>query len=50
MQVKKQQLELYMEQMIGSRLKKEYDRAVRCHPVYLTYMLSTPWEMPGWMS
>ena len=42
MQVKKQQLELCMEQLIGSRLKKEYGRAVCCHPVYLTYMMSTP--------
>ena len=41
MQVKKQQLELYMEQLIGSRLNKEYGRAVCCHPVYLTYMMST---------
>ena len=32
---------LYMEQLIGSRLRKEYKRVVSCHPVYLTYMLST---------
>ena len=50
MWVKKQQLEPNMEQMIGSRLRKEYIRAVCCHPVYLTYMLSTLWEMLGWMS
>ena len=47
MRVKKQQLEPCMEQLIGSRLKKEHDRAVCCHPVCLTYMLSTPWEMLG---
>ena len=41
MRVKKQQLEPCMEQLIGSRLRKVYDRAVCCHPVYLTYMLST---------
>ena len=35
---------------LGSRLRKEYDRAVRYHPVCLTYMLSTSWEMLGWMS
>ena len=50
MQVKKQQLERYMEQLIGWRLRKEYDRAVCCHHVYLINMLSTSWEMPGWMS
>ena len=50
-QVKKQQLEACMEQLIGSRLRKEYDRAVCCHPLCLTYTLrSTSWEMLGWMS
>ena len=49
MQIKKQQLEACMEQLIGSGLRKEYDRAVCCHPVCLTYMLSTSWEMPGWI-
>ena len=48
MQVKKQQLELDME--IGSRLGKEYIKAVYCHPAYLTYMQSTSCEMPGWMN
>ena len=48
MQVKKQQLELDMEQQIGSRLGKEYVKATYCHPVYLTYMQSTLCEMPGW--
>ena len=49
MQVKKQQLELVMEQQTGSKLGKEYIKAVDCHPVYLTDMQSTSWEMPGWM-
>ena len=38
-----------MEQVSGSKLGKEYDKAVYCHPVYLTYMQSTSCEMPGWM-
>ena len=50
MWVKKQQLEPCMEQLIGSRLRKEYNRAVCCHPVCFTYMLSTSWEMLGWVS
>ena len=50
MQVKKQQLELDMEQQIGSKSGKEYIKAVYCHPDYLTYMQSTLWEMPGWTS
>ena len=41
MWVKKQQLEPCMEQLIGSRSKKEYDRAVCCHPACLTYTLTT---------
>ena len=49
-QVTKQQLELYMEQLIGSKLRKEYDRALYCHLVHLTYMQSTSWDKPGWMS
>ena len=39
-----------MEQLIGSRWRKEYDRAVYCYSVYLAYTLSTAWKMPGWMS
>ena len=50
MWVKKQQLEPCMEQPISSSLRKEYDRAVRCHPVCLTYVLGVSWEMSGWMS
>ena len=49
MQVKKQQLELEMEQQTGSKLGKEYVKAVYCHPAYLTYMQSTSWETLGWM-
>ena len=49
MQVKKQQLELDMEQQTGSQQGKEYVKAVYCHPAYLTYMQSTSWEMLGWM-
>ena len=48
MQVRKQQLELDMEQQTGSKLGKEYVKAVYCHPAYLTYMQSTSWEMLGW--
>ena len=49
MKVKKQQLELDMEQQTGSKLGKEYVKAVYCHPAYLTYMQSTSCEMTGWM-
>ena len=49
MQVRKQQLELDMEQQTGSNLGKEYVKAVYCPPAYLTYMQSTLCEMPGWM-
>ena len=49
MQVKKQQLELGMEQQTGSKSGKEYIKAVYCHPAYLIYMHSTSREMLGWM-
>ena len=49
MQVKKQQLELDMEQQIGSKLEKEYVKAIYWHPAYLTYMQSTSCEMLRWM-
>ena len=49
MQVKKQQLELDMEQQTGSKSGKEYVKAIYCHPAYLTYMQSTSYEMPGWI-
>ena len=48
MQVKKKQLELDMEQQTGSKLGKEYVKAVYCHPAYWTYMQSTSWETLGW--
>ena len=50
MLVKKQQLEPDMEQLAGSKLGKEYVKAVYCHPAYLTYTQSTSCEMPGWMN
>ena len=50
MQIKKQQLELDIEQHTGSKSGKEYVRAVYCHSAYLTYMQSTSFEMPGWMN
>ena len=49
LEIRKQQLELDMEQQTGSKLGKEYVKAVYCHPAYLTYMQSTSCEMPGWM-
>ena len=49
MQVKEQQLELNIEQQTGSKLGKEYFKAVYCYPAYLTYIQSTSYEMPGWM-
>ena len=48
MQVKKQQLELDMEQQTGYKSRKEYVKAVYCHPAYFTYMQSTSCEMSGW--
>ena len=49
MQVKKQQLEWDMEKQTSSKSRKEYVKAVYCHPAYLTYMQSTSREIPGWM-
>ena len=49
MQVKKQQLELDMEQQIGSKSGKEYVKAIYCHPTYLTYMQNTSCKILGWM-
>jgi len=48
-QIKMQQLELDMKQRSGSKLGKEYIKAIYCHPAYLTYMQSTSCEMPDWM-
>ena len=50
MQVKKQRLELDMEQQTGSKLGKEYVKAIYCHPVYLTYKQSISLEMLDWMN
>ena len=49
MQVRKQQLELDMEQQAGSKLGKEYIKTVYCHPAYLAYMQSISYKMTGWM-
>ena len=48
-QVKKQQFELDMKQQTGSKMGKEYIKAVYCYPAYLTYMQSKSCEIPGWM-
>ena len=50
MQVRKQQLELDLEKWTGSKMGKEYDKAVYCHLAYFTSMQSTSYEMPGWMN
>ena len=50
MPVKKQQLEPDMEQVTGSKLGKEYVKAVYCHPAYLTSMQSTSCETSDWMN
>ena len=39
-----------MQQQTGSKLGKEYVKAVYCHPVYLTYIQSTSFKMPGWIN
>ena len=49
MKVRKQQIEMDIEQQTVSKLGKEYIKAVYCHPAYLTYMQSTSCEMPGWV-
>ena len=49
MQGKKQQLELDMEQQTGSKLGKEYVKAVNFHTAYLAYVQSTSYTIPGWM-
>ena len=47
--VRQEAVESYVEQLAGSKLRQEYDKAVYCDPVYLTYMWSTLCEMLGWM-
>ena len=49
MQIKKQELELDMEQQTGSKSGKVYVKAVYCHPSYLTSVQNTSCEMPGWI-
>ena len=49
MQVRKQQLELGMEQQTGSKYEKEYVKSIYYHPAYLTYIQSTSFGMLGWM-
>ena len=49
MQFKKQKLEMDMGKWTGSKLGKEYVKAIYCHSAYLTYMQGTLCEMPGWM-
>ena len=48
MQVRKQELEVDMEQQTGSKQEKEYVKAVYCHPAHLTSVQSTSWETLGW--
>ena len=50
MQIKKQQLELDMEQWTSSKLGKEYVKAVHCHSAYLTSMQRPSCKMPGWLN
>ena len=50
MKAKNEQLDLYMEQLTGSKLGKGSNKAVYCHAVYLTYLQCASWEMPGWMN
>ena len=50
MSVKKQQLELDMEEPTGSKLGKKYNKAAYSHPVHLTYMQSTSCEILGWLT
>ena len=50
MQVRKQQLELDMEQQTDSKQEKEYVKAVCCHSAYLTYRQNTSYKMLGWMT
>ena len=50
MQIKKQQLELDLEQCTGSKLGKEFVKAVYCHPAYLTSIQSISCKMLGWMN
>ena len=48
MQIRKQELELNVEQQAGSKLGKEDIKSIYCHPAYLTSRQSTSWETLGW--
>ena len=50
MQVQKQQLEPYMEQLTCSKLREEYDKVAYCHPAYLTSVQNTSCELLGWVN
>ena len=50
MWVRKQQLELDMEQLAGSKLGREFDKVAYCHPAYLISLQSTSCEKPGWIN
>ena len=50
MQVKKQQLDPDMEKLTGSKLRKEFDKVIYCHPDYLTSVQSISCEMQGWVN
>ena len=50
MQDNKQQVEFYTEQLTGSKLRKQYEKAIQYHSVYLTYMQTTSCDIPGWMN
>ena len=50
MQVKKQQLDPDMEKLTGSKLRKEFDKVIYCHPDYLTSVQSIPRKLPSWMN
>ena len=50
MHIKKQHLKPDREQWTGSKLGNEYDKAIHCHPAYLTSMQSTSCEIQGWMN
>ena len=50
MSIKRQKLEPDTEQLSGCKSGKEFDKAIYCHPVYLTYMQRTLCETLGWMN
>ena len=50
MEIKKQQIEMHMGQWTGSKLGKEYVKAVYCHPAYLTYLQSISCKILDWMN